>query len=111
MEVFFNNLVTDESAAEKLLRDLSQAEEYAEELFEAAGANLAEGSKENFLNHVEKVKAACRNIQGKAMAGAKAADRAVREHPYSVAGVAFGLGLVLGALLLRRAVGDDGSED
>lgn len=107
MEVFFSNLVTDESAAEKLLRDLSAAEEDAEELFEVAGTGLAEQSKEKFLSSVERVKAACQNIQSKALAGAKAADRAVREHPYSVAGAAFGLGLLIGALVLRRANGDN----
>ncbi len=111
MEVFFKNLATDEGAAEKLLRDLSLAEEDAEELFEAAGANLAEESKEKFLNHVEKLKAACRNIQGRAVAGAKAVDRAVQDHPYSVAGLAFGLGLVIGALMLRGGAGGDDSED
>lgn len=111
MEVFFNNLATDESAAEKLLRDLSRAEEGAEELFEAAGGSVAQESKEKFLNHVEQLKAACRNIQGKAVAGAKAADRAVREHPYSVAGLAFGVGLIIGALILRGGAGEDDSED
>jgi ElaB/YqjD/DUF883 family membrane-anchored ribosome-binding protein len=111
MEVFFNNLVTDESTTDKLLHDLSMAEEGAEELFEAEGKNLTAQSKEKFLTGVEKVKAACRNLQSKASSGAKAADRAVREHPYSVAGVAFGLGLLLGALAWRASGADTDLED
>ena len=107
MEVFFNNLASDEGVAEKLLRDLSRAEEDAEELFAAEGGNLAAQTKEVFLSRLEKVKAACRDLQSKAMTGAKAMDRVAREHPYSVAGVAFGLGLVIGALVLRRG----GSEE
>jgi ElaB/YqjD/DUF883 family membrane-anchored ribosome-binding protein len=109
MEVFFNNLVSDESAADKLLHDLSLAEAGAEEWFEAEGDNLAGPSKQIFLSRVEKVKAACRNIQDRAVAGAKAADRAAHKHPYSVAGIAFGLGLVIGALALRRSADKDGS--
>lgn len=111
MEVFFNNLVADENATDKLLHDLSLAEEGAEELFEAEGDNLGGISKEMFLTRVEKVKSACRSIQGKAVAGAKAADRAMHEHPYSVAGFAFGLGLVIGALMLRKSVDADGLEN
>lgn len=103
MEVFFNNLVSDESATDKLLHDLSLAEEGVAELFEAEGDNLAAQSKEKFLTGVEKAKAACRGLQSKATSGAKAADRAVREHPYSVAGIAFGLGLLVGALTWRAS--------
>jgi ElaB/YqjD/DUF883 family membrane-anchored ribosome-binding protein len=110
MEVFFNNLASDESAAEKLLQDLSRAEEDAEELFAAEGGKLAAQTKEVFLSRLEKVKAACRDLQGKAMVGAKVADRVAREHPYSMAGVAFGLGLVIGALMLRRGGGSEEEE-
>jgi ElaB/YqjD/DUF883 family membrane-anchored ribosome-binding protein len=110
MEVFFNNLVPDESATDKLLHDLSMAEEGAEELFAIAGENLDVHSREKFLTGVEKVKATCRNLQSKAVSGAKAADRAVREHPYSVAGIAFGVGLIIGAIALGRSNGAEDEE-
>ena len=103
MEVFFNNLVADESATDKLLHDLSAAEEGAEELFAAEGKDFAGPSREKFLTRVEQVKATLRSVQNKTVAGAKAADRAMRDHPYSLAGIAFGLGLVLGALMLRKS--------
>jgi ElaB/YqjD/DUF883 family membrane-anchored ribosome-binding protein len=111
MEVFFNNLASSENAAEKLLQDLSRAEEDAEELFAAEGDKLAARTKEVFLSRLEKVKATCRDLQGKAVAGAKVADRVAREHPYSMAGVAFGLGLVVGALMLRRGGGSEEEEE
>lgn len=108
MEVFFNNLGTDESVADKLLHDLSLAEEGAEELFKAAGDKLGRQTKEQFISRIEQVKAACRDLQSKAVNGAKAADRAIRKHPYSVAGVAFGIGLIIGAIVWRGS--DDSSE-
>ncbi len=38
----------------------------------------------------------------KAVESAKAADAAVREHPYQAMGIAFGLGALLGYLVSRR---------
>jgi ElaB/YqjD/DUF883 family membrane-anchored ribosome-binding protein len=111
MEVFFNNLAPDSGVADKLLHDLSLAEEGAEELFEAEGDKLTEQTRERFLTGIERVKAACRDMQSRAVSGAKAADRAVREHPYSVAGVAFGLGLLIGALVWRASGITDDSEE
>src|SRR5580704_11184162 len=105
MEVFFNNMAPDVTVAERLLHDLSRAEEGAEELFEAGCGKVAEQTKERFVTGVEKLKSACRNIQSKAVSSAKVADRTIREHPYSVAGVAFGLGLVVGALVWRASGG------
>ncbi|HTV62678.1 MAG TPA: DUF883 family protein [Verrucomicrobiae bacterium] len=43
------------------------------------------------------------NVQDKAVAGARAADAAIREYPYQSIGIAFGLGAVIGFLLSRRA--------
>jgi ElaB/YqjD/DUF883 family membrane-anchored ribosome-binding protein len=41
-------------------------------------------------------------VQEKAVAGAKATDQAIREHPYQAIGVAFGVGALLGFLFSRR---------
>ena len=41
-------------------------------------------------------------VRDKAVEGAKAADEAVREHPYQAIGVAFGIGALLGYLAMRR---------
>jgi len=38
------------------------------------------------------------NIIYHAIAGAKSADRVIREHPYQSVGIAFGFGLLIGVL-------------
>jgi ElaB/YqjD/DUF883 family membrane-anchored ribosome-binding protein len=98
METFFKNLTPEEDTAEKLLRDLNMLREDTEELFRATGGKLAEKSKEKFLTAVEKVKAACHDIQDKA----HASERNIREYPYSAVSIAFGLGLIFGVMVLGR---------
>ena len=51
---------------------------------------------------VEKVQAAYDRLEDKTVAAAKAADNTVREHPYQTIGIAFGLGLLIGALAMRN---------
>ena len=41
-------------------------------------------------------------IQKKAVAGAKATDKAIRANPYQAMGIAFGVGALVGYLLSRR---------
>lgn len=40
-------------------------------------------------------------VRDKAVAGAKATDEAVREHPYAALGIAFGVGAIIGFLSAR----------
>jgi len=42
------------------------------------------------------------HVQQKAVAGAKAADEVIRDHPYQSIGVALGFGALVGYLLGRR---------
>jgi ElaB/YqjD/DUF883 family membrane-anchored ribosome-binding protein len=98
METYFKNLTPEEGTAEKLLQDLNILRADTEELFRATGGKLAEKSKEKFLTAVEKVKATCHDLQDKATA----TDRSIREYPYSTVGIAFGLGLIFGIMLLSR---------
>ncbi len=42
------------------------------------------------------------NVRDKAVAGAKAADEAVHEHPYKAIAIGVGVGALLGFLLARR---------
>jgi ElaB/YqjD/DUF883 family membrane-anchored ribosome-binding protein len=41
-------------------------------------------------------------VEERAMEGARATDRVIREHPYQSIGVAFGIGLLIGVLVTRR---------
>jgi ElaB/YqjD/DUF883 family membrane-anchored ribosome-binding protein len=50
---------------------------------------------------IEKAKEVCERLQNQTTAAAKAADKAVREHPYQAAGIAFGVGVLIGVLVMR----------
>jgi len=49
----------------------------------------------------EKAKEVCERLQAETVAAAKATDKAVREHPYQAIGIAFGIGVLIGALVSR----------
>jgi len=49
----------------------------------------------------EKAKEVCKRLQEQTAAAAKAADEAVREHPYHAIGISFGLGVLIGVLAAR----------
>jgi len=51
---------------------------------------------------LEKCREAWDNVQDRAIAGAKAKDETILEHPYQALGIAFGVGALLGYLLARR---------
>ena len=50
---------------------------------------------------LERGKEICGRVREKAVEGAKAADTAVREHPYQAIGIAFGVGVLIGVLVAR----------
>ncbi len=50
---------------------------------------------------IEKAKEVCERLEEKTAAAAKVADKAVREHPYQATGIAFGVGLLIGVLVMR----------
>ncbi len=72
----------------------------------AATANAAEenviAARNRLSSALAAAKEACVNAQTKAIEGAKAADRVIRENPYPAIGVAFGVGALIGFLLRRR---------
>ena len=51
---------------------------------------------------LDSAKANYRRLEEKTVAGAKIADKTIREHPYESIGVAFGVGLLIGVLVGRR---------
>jgi len=51
---------------------------------------------------LETAREAYDRVQDKAVAGAKHADKTIRENPYQAMAVAFGVGALLGFLLSRR---------
>ena len=79
--------------------------EYARELLEAT-AHVAEEkvveARKRLAAAIERGKDAWHTVQESAVSGAKATDRAIREHPYPTIGIAFGVGLLVGFLARRR---------
>ena len=51
---------------------------------------------------VDEMKAMFQRAEERAVERAKAADRLIRDHPYQTIGLAFGLGLLIGVLAIRR---------
>jgi len=102
-------MATTEANAEKVLSDLRTLAHEADELLKATVGQT--GDKVNdkvsevrsrLARTLESAKATCHQLEEKAIAGAKATDRAIREHPYESIGVAFGVGLLVGVLVGRR---------
>lgn len=42
------------------------------------------------------------HLNEKAIAGAKATDKVIRDHPYQSIGIAFGVGILIGVLVTRK---------
>jgi ElaB/YqjD/DUF883 family membrane-anchored ribosome-binding protein len=102
METYFSNMTATEGTKEKLVEDLMTLVHDAEELVKAAGSDLAGKSKIELNAALERVKASCGKLQGKAEASARRADQIIREHPYQSVGIAFGVGLLIGVLVNRN---------
>jgi len=102
-------MATTEANAEKVLSDLRTLAHEADELLKAtvgqAGDKVNDRVNEvrsRLARTLDSAKATCHQLEEKAIAGAKATDRAIREHPYESLGVAFGVGLLIGVLVARR---------
>lgn len=90
---------------EKIVTDLKALVNDAEELLRATAGDLSDKAKEARarLNvALDRARVSAHEWEEKASAGAKATDKLIREHPYQTVGVAFGIGVLLGALINRR---------
>lgn len=97
--------MTNEGNMEKIMTDLKVLTHDAEELMHAtagqAGEKVAE-LRRRLSTALDSAKATCHRLEERAIAGAKVADKTIREHPYESIGAAFGLGLLIGVLVGRR---------
>lgn len=90
---------------DKLVADLRRVVSDSEELLrESAGAvgDKAQAVRERLTETLEAAKVTCRKLEDKAIEGAKATDKVIRDHPYQSLGVAFGVGLLIGVLVTRK---------
>lgn len=89
----------------KLVEDLRVLSHDAEAMLRETAGQTGEKVtelRERLAASLESAKATYRRLEEKAVAGAKAADITIREHPYESIGVAFGVGLLIGVLVGRR---------
>jgi|ERR1700685_1152950 ElaB/YqjD/DUF883 family membrane-anchored ribosome-binding protein len=94
-----------EGTTEKLLEDVKQVVRDGEELLKAGAGELSEKGKAaraRLASALESAKETGRRLQEKTIAGAKATDKVIREHPYQSIGIAFGVGLLIGVLVNRK---------
>ena len=90
---------------DRIVKDLKTVARDAEDLVRATAGEVGEKAREarsRLSAAVESAKASCERIEEKAIAGAQATDKAIREYPYQSIGVAFGIGLLIGVLVNRR---------
>ena len=96
---------TTELNTDKLVTDLKRIVTDSEELLHAtkdAVGDKAHAVRERLSDTLESAKRNCRRLEEKAIEGAKATDKVIREHPYQSIGVAFGVGLLIGVLVTRK---------
>ena len=68
---------------------------------DVAGEKVGEARK-RLADALENGKEIYGRVRDQALDGPKATDQAVREHPYPVTGIAFGVGALIGYLASRR---------
>jgi ElaB/YqjD/DUF883 family membrane-anchored ribosome-binding protein len=73
---------------------------------DVAGEKVGEARK-RLAAALDRAREIAGRVRDKAVEGAKAADEAVREHPYQAIGIAFGIGALLGFLIARRCSRND----
>jgi ElaB/YqjD/DUF883 family membrane-anchored ribosome-binding protein len=96
---------TNRESGEKVMQDLKALVRDGEQLLKAGAGELGEKGHElraRMQATIESAKATCLRLEEKAVAGAKVADKAIREHPYQAVGIAFGIGLLIGVLATRK---------
>lgn len=100
---------SEEVTLSKLVRDFKAVVQDAEGLVKATtgelGEKLGEKAREarvRLTASLESAKVTCHKLEDRAVAGAKATDKVIRDHPYESIGVAFGVGLLIGVLVTRR---------
>ena len=92
-------------STDKLVSDLKIVARDTEELLKASAGEVGDKAREaraRLMTGLERAKESCERLQEKAVAGAKATDQVIREHPYQSIGIAFGIGILVGVLVTRK---------
>jgi ElaB/YqjD/DUF883 family membrane-anchored ribosome-binding protein len=90
---------------QKLADNLHSITEDAENFVRETGSGLSEKAREaraRLTASLASARAGLTKLNEKAIEGAKATDRVIRDNPYQSIGVAFGLGILIGVLVTRN---------
>ncbi|MDD3180414.1 MAG: DUF883 family protein [Opitutaceae bacterium] len=111
METHFPNIseAQGQLARDRVMADLRALANDAEALLHSTAEDAGDKAKEmraRLAAAIERAKATYEQVQERAVASAKVAakqaDETIRAHPYESIAVAFGIGLLLGAVLRRK---------
>src|SRR5580700_10677205 len=94
-----------EAKPEKLIKDFKTLAHDAEALLKATADDASDHAREaraRLVSALETARESIEQVEEKVIAGAKVADRTIREHPYESIGIALGVGLLLGVLVSRK---------
>jgi ElaB/YqjD/DUF883 family membrane-anchored ribosome-binding protein len=98
-------MIANAERSEKLVTDLNQvvldSEKLLRDSHEVAGEKAHE-LRARLARTLGSAKVACRGLEKKAKEGAKVTDQVIRDHPYQSIGIALGLGVLVGALAMRK---------
>jgi ElaB/YqjD/DUF883 family membrane-anchored ribosome-binding protein len=94
-----------EAKSEKLVKDFKTLARDAEALLKATASDVGDQAKEaraKLANALDSARESIEQLEDKVVAGAKTADKTIREHPYESIGIALGIGLLIGVLVSRK---------
>lgn len=94
-----------EAPVEKIVQDLKNLVHDGEELLRSGAHELGEAgsaAREKLSDALESATEMSHRLRVRAIKSAKATDKLIRDNPYPSAGIAFGVGLLIGVLINRR---------
>lgn len=94
--------MTVSHATEKLASDLKSVVCEGEAKMREASRELTAKARDGIDRPLALAREGCREADKQMRLAAERADSAVRQHPYTAMGIGLGVGLIIGALLLRR---------
>jgi ElaB/YqjD/DUF883 family membrane-anchored ribosome-binding protein len=94
-----------EQSTEKLLRDLKEVVRDGEALLKAGADDLNErgsAAREKLSSALAAARETQRKLQDRIFEGARNTDEYLQDHLYQALGIALGLGVFIGVLVVRR---------
>jgi ElaB/YqjD/DUF883 family membrane-anchored ribosome-binding protein len=94
-----------EVSTQKLMRELKAVVHQAEEVLKAGASDLNGAGHEahaKLTSALNAAKTTYLDLQDRAIDGAKKTDTLIRDNPYQSMGIAFGVGLLAGVLVMRK---------